>query len=636
MRRRSPVLVVLVTALVTGLAAPAYAAPTPPATYTAAIEAYAAYSPQTTCSPTAKPGVVAFRDQLLRTYSWTRSLGIVRGCDVGGRSEHKEGRAFDWGVSAYSTRDVAAVNDLLGWLLRTDRFGNKHAMARRLGIQYVIWNRRIWGAYDAADGWRSYTGASPHTDHVHFSFSWRGANKLTSYWTGKVGATTAPTSGGGGTDGGVPMPDDDAVAEPLPPPRLLAGTPLASAEMFSVDARRPGGATSKYALEAGRPYLVQVTGTYGYRPGARADAECSNTASAPRTWVPARSVHRSAPDADHLDVYLNGVDGRFEGDSGERCDPARHTYRWTYVPARTGRANFRIWDTSFSDNSGALTVRIWKLATDDSDTSFALPATSPTGRTPKVSYRAGQSYVVQVAGTWQPTSTATGDAECVLTAGAWARRFASGAAYRGVVLNARDVWGRELADTGGDCDATNHTYRFVWTPRDDTTLTAKVADGSYTNNSGTLRVRVVRADLASRLPGPPPPPPESLTVDARDADGVRTATSYEDRRTYEIVVRGTYDAGAGITADAECTAATDDPVWRARRSSRLAKRPLWDLAVDGRLLDWRPLTGGGECAADHEYRATFSPRRDGPVDLRVADVTYGDNDGALAVTIRRL
>ena len=55
------------------------------------------YQAQTTCSPTAKPGVADFAARLLRAYPTTRSLGIVRACSVGGTSEHKEGRAFDWG-----------------------------------------------------------------------------------------------------------------------------------------------------------------------------------------------------------------------------------------------------------------------------------------------------------------------------------------------------------------------------------------------------------------------------------------------------------------------------------------------------------------------------------------------------------
>ncbi len=49
---------------------------------------------------------------------------------------------------------------------------------------YVIWNRHIWSASDAAAGWRPYSGVSPHTDHIHISLSWDGAMKRTSWWTG--------------------------------------------------------------------------------------------------------------------------------------------------------------------------------------------------------------------------------------------------------------------------------------------------------------------------------------------------------------------------------------------------------------------------------------------------------------------
>ncbi|MDX6267254.1 MAG: hypothetical protein QOD70_1994, partial [Frankiales bacterium] len=99
-------------------------------------------------------------------------------------SEHKEGRAWDWGVSASNPTQVNQVNALLGWLLKTDQYGNAFANARRLGIMYVIWNQRIWKAYDPR--WTSYSGADPHTGHVHFSFGWNGARKVTSYWDGTV------------------------------------------------------------------------------------------------------------------------------------------------------------------------------------------------------------------------------------------------------------------------------------------------------------------------------------------------------------------------------------------------------------------------------------------------------------------
>jgi peptidoglycan hydrolase-like protein with peptidoglycan-binding domain len=160
----------------------AYPVPATPSGLTASIEALQPYVGQTTCDPVAKAGVSAFRNLLLATYTDSGSFGIVRDCGSGGQSEHKEGRAFDWKMSAYSTRQKAEVQTLLTWLLATDKYGNKYAMARRFGIMYMIWNRHIFKMYDAAKGWQDYSGASAHTDHVHFSFGWNGAKKVTSYW----------------------------------------------------------------------------------------------------------------------------------------------------------------------------------------------------------------------------------------------------------------------------------------------------------------------------------------------------------------------------------------------------------------------------------------------------------------------
>jgi len=146
--------------------------------FTKAIDGYASYVGQSKCDPTSKPGVVAFQKLILATYPCTASYGIVRGCSVGGTSEHKEGRAWDWGLNY----PHPAATSLLAWLTATDSFGNKHAMARRFGIMYMIWNRKIWKSYQASAGWQTYTGSNPHTDHVHFSFSWNGALKKTSFW----------------------------------------------------------------------------------------------------------------------------------------------------------------------------------------------------------------------------------------------------------------------------------------------------------------------------------------------------------------------------------------------------------------------------------------------------------------------
>jgi hypothetical protein len=164
-------------------AAMARAGPLPPAG-TGPLDDLAPYQPQTVCSPRAKPGAVGFQRIVLASFPLTSSLGISRDCSIGGRSEHKEGRAWDWGVDVNVPYDRAAARKVFTWLFRADARGRRFAMARRLGVMYIIHNRRIWGSYQATEGWRPYVGANPHTDHAHFSFSRAGAHKQTSYWDG--------------------------------------------------------------------------------------------------------------------------------------------------------------------------------------------------------------------------------------------------------------------------------------------------------------------------------------------------------------------------------------------------------------------------------------------------------------------
>ncbi|MCG8927344.1 VCBS repeat-containing protein [Lentzea sp. CC55] len=166
--------VVSVTVVSPGHAAP----PTPP--FGPEIDPYAASDPQRTCDPTPKPGVVDVQSLLVSTYG-RPSLGIGRQCSQGGASEHKEGRALDYPFNANDPGQRAQGDDLVNWLLATDQHGNRHALARRMGIMYIIWNRQIWSTRTLS--WTPYSGASPHTDHVHLSFSWNGALKKTSWWS---------------------------------------------------------------------------------------------------------------------------------------------------------------------------------------------------------------------------------------------------------------------------------------------------------------------------------------------------------------------------------------------------------------------------------------------------------------------
>jgi hypothetical protein len=266
---------VLVTAaalLATALGAPASAAPATPAGLTASIEGFQPYVGQSTCDPVAKPGVKAFLNLLLDTYPDTGSLGIVRDCGIGGQSEHKDGRAFDWQVSAANATDVQHVNDVMSWLLATDKYGNKDAMFRRLGLMYMIWNKRIWKGYQADKGWQAYSGDSEHTDHVHFSFGWAGAKQATSYWTGRV----APIDYGPG--GGPTYPTVKPVAVPANLPVLASygATTLTSASSG------PAVAALQKALQ------ITSTGTWSSETtGAMQQFQKQQGLTVSSSWTPA-------------------------------------------------------------------------------------------------------------------------------------------------------------------------------------------------------------------------------------------------------------------------------------------------------------------------------------------------------------
>lgn len=112
-------------------------------------------------------------------------------------AEHGEGRALDWMLNAHNAQQLALGNSITRWLSAPDSRGRAGAMARRFGINYIIWNRQMWRAYAPERGWAPYSGASPHTDHIHISFTWDGAYGRTSWWTGVAVTTplTGPVSG---------------------------------------------------------------------------------------------------------------------------------------------------------------------------------------------------------------------------------------------------------------------------------------------------------------------------------------------------------------------------------------------------------------------------------------------------------
>jgi peptidoglycan hydrolase-like protein with peptidoglycan-binding domain len=179
------------------MAATTPSVPKPPSkSLPAALDVAPPYQAQRICDPVAKPGVVAFATLMTSHYKLGSAGGITRNC-FSGVTEHSEGRAWDWMLSVDKPNEKAVADAVTSWLSAPDAEGRPGAMARRFGIMYIIWNHKMWRAYDPGRGWAAYTGSVPHTDHIHFSFYWDGAYGRTSWWTGK--ALTTVSNGPAGT-----------------------------------------------------------------------------------------------------------------------------------------------------------------------------------------------------------------------------------------------------------------------------------------------------------------------------------------------------------------------------------------------------------------------------------------------------
>jgi hypothetical protein len=122
--------------------------------------------------------------------------GIMR-CERWGKdsaSLHAEGRAIDWHLNVHNSADRREAKRLINLLLAPDRTGNMHALARRMGVQEIIWNCTSW--YSGSEGMRPYStcydskgrkkkidDTTAHRDHIHFGLNWPGAKKRTTFWS---------------------------------------------------------------------------------------------------------------------------------------------------------------------------------------------------------------------------------------------------------------------------------------------------------------------------------------------------------------------------------------------------------------------------------------------------------------------
>ena len=343
--------------------------PTPSARaigYSPYVDAPSAYDAQVACTRSPQPGTVALARWLQRTYPVTGSLGMMRACGSGGRSEHKDGRAFDWKADVRRPAQRRAAYDFIRKALAADPAGNAHALARRMGIMYLIFDDTIWSSYrdfeprpylnSACRTRRTCSRTLRHLNHVHISLGYAGGAAQTSWYR----------------DRGVP-------SRPVLHPRTNELDADATAVTGLTVPANGSTVTSPFALRAGVTYRIVATGTVRHDPAlATGDANCvwsTDTASYVPTargtvvtpssgfrlgdgwdWHSEGSDHEdspfAAPTAETRGLLLAGV-LRWEGS----CQPD-HTYEAWFTPSTTQRLQLRYADPAPADDTGTFTVYV--------------------------------------------------------------------------------------------------------------------------------------------------------------------------------------------------------------------------------------------------------------------------------------
>ncbi len=153
------------------------------------------YDPATHCSSKPRPGMTALVAWLQRN-----AKGVYWGsyrCEMWGKHEaslHAEGRAVDWHLDVTNPADKAEAARLIALFLATDRAGTPHALARRMGVEEIIWDCSYWGAgmqdfkpYSAClnkngDVRAHVDPTTAHRNHLHIGLSLAGAARKTSFW----------------------------------------------------------------------------------------------------------------------------------------------------------------------------------------------------------------------------------------------------------------------------------------------------------------------------------------------------------------------------------------------------------------------------------------------------------------------
>lgn len=627
----------------------------------AAIDPWPSYQPQTVCSPNAKKGTLELARYLQTRYPGSGSYGISRACGSGGRSEHKEGRAFDWRVNVNNARERGYAYHFLNRVRATDSAGNVAALARRMGIMYLIFNDVIYSssrnfaprAYlNSGCASRATCSATlRHRDHMHISLTRAGGHGWTSWYGNHALGTGTPTPTS-------PTPadlDQEDVEIPM--------TTLARPEVLEVD---PGGtARTRLAVRKGRTVKVTAYGVNRFGPGHQlvSDATC--------VWNPTKRVWSKEPRAEDKARYgdpelrVNGVAVLAKAS----CRGGQHVYSAKVVQRSTSRVKVTLGGRD--QGQGAIRVILSRTTTKVQPmippvrTVGAAPAATPPseGRVLAVSdevqvgtsdvvwsdevLEAGVEYRVTVTGIRRIGRGVHTDGRCLAIDGRWEPQGSTDLYRPGATHGALYLGGLRFTGTAPAEDPTGcalHTHTTHYTPTSPGRVALRLWDPTGRgDNDGSLSVRFERV---TPVPLPTAAPAETvastrnwrrgsetITVRARAAAGTISALRLPAGKTATVYVRGTVQVSGSRSVDASC-------VRRSRGWVTALDLPsgqdLFELTLDGQDVAWRARNSGGTgCDSRHEYVARFTASKDGPLRVALADLDYGDNSGEYSVTIVR-
>jgi hypothetical protein len=163
--------------------------------YPGPVDPYASYQGEDGCRAHPMKGTTLLAAWIDKKFDGGAARATMRSCSSS-VSEHQDGRAIDWSMDAAKAADRDEVDRFLAKLFATDADGEEHALARRMGIMYVIWNDHMYPAWNGFEPERYLSSSCKsrkrcsttlrHRDHLHISLTRKGGKGRTSWYDGRL------------------------------------------------------------------------------------------------------------------------------------------------------------------------------------------------------------------------------------------------------------------------------------------------------------------------------------------------------------------------------------------------------------------------------------------------------------------